>query len=370
MKKHSPRVWLRAFARSIILVANLLVAICLLLSYASLYISPEKVWIIAFFGLGYPVFMVLNLCFLLYWGFKLKLKLLISALSILIGFSIHAHVFNIPILKTKVPTINHKIKILTYNVHGFRSFDFEKDSSVRKQIFNIIHDENPDVVCFQEYYSKKQAKGTSNLLKTQYHLPYFYIEPTLENKTEVMGMAIFSRFPINNKRALNLEDGVTYNNAIKADITIGTDTFTFINAHLHSISFKKDDYDYLKDVKERFDPNIDASRKIGSRLKSAFIIRAKQAEKIANEVKNSKRPVFICGDFNDTPVSYAFKTASAGLKHTFFECGTGFPVTYAGKFPNLQIDYIFCPQSVYPLTYKVVHQKLSDHYPVISTIGW
>ena len=54
----------------------------------------------------------------------------------------------------------------------------------------------------------------------------------------------------------------------------------------------------------------------------AFRIRAKQAEAVSEEIKNAKGDyVLVCGDFNDTPISYAHRTIQGDLTDAFAESG-------------------------------------------------
>ena len=81
-------------------------------------------------------------------------------------------------------------------------------------------------------------------------------------------------------------------------------------------------------------------RAIGSRLKTAFTMRAEQAQIIANYIKDSPHPVIVMGDFNDTPQSYAYRKIKKGLNDSFRKSGRGFGNTYAGELPSFRIDYI------------------------------
>ncbi|MGO3307239.1 MAG: endonuclease/exonuclease/phosphatase family protein, partial [Sphingobacterium sp.] len=56
------------------------------------------------------------------------------------------------------------------------------------------------------------------------------------------------------------------------------------------------------------------------------------------------------------------------LINTFNEKGQGWGVTHYEMLPILQIDYIFCSKSFQVEQYKIVKEKLSDHYPVWADI--
>jgi endonuclease/exonuclease/phosphatase family metal-dependent hydrolase len=105
-----------------------------------------------------------------------------------------------------------------------------------------------------------------------------------------------------------------------------------------------------------------------NQLKKGFIKRADQAKSIREHIEQASIPVIVCGDFNDTPVSYTYHVIAKGMHNTFVEKGYGYSSTYSGIFPNIPIDYILVDTSFNVLSYKVIKEKQSDHFPVISNI--
>ncbi|MBK6641784.1 MAG: hypothetical protein IPG39_11360 [Bacteroidetes bacterium] len=91
---------------------------------------------------------------------------------------------------------------------------------------------------------------------------------------------------------------------------------------------------------EQDEETVARTRNILKRLKKAFIKRAAQADMISKHIGTSPYPVIVCGDFNDTSLSYTYKTISAGLLDAFRESGSGMGSTYTGPIPGLRIDYI------------------------------
>ena len=80
-------------------------------------------------------------------------------------------------------------------------------------------------------------------------------------------------------------------------------------------------------------------------------------------------PAVICGDVNDTPVSYCFRSLRSGRKDTFREAGRGFGATYRILWPLLRIDYAFVPENADVLEHRTLRLDCSDHYPVITEIN-
>ena len=94
-----------------------------------------------------------------------------------------------------------------------------------------------------------------------------------------------------------------------------------------------------------------------------MIFRASQANMLAQQIQSSKIPCIVCGDFNDVPYSYVYKTMLGNLVDGFKECGGGYMNTYRGK-KNVRIDYIFHSESLEGLSYYRTDLTYSDHYPV------
>jgi endonuclease/exonuclease/phosphatase (EEP) superfamily protein YafD len=123
----------------------------------------------------------------------------------------------------------------------------------------------------------------------------------------------------------------------------------------------------MDSLKLRYDDQQMADIKdISFRLRDAFIKRAAQADIIAAHISGCSHPVIICGDFNDTPVSYTYRTIRDGLMDAFSESGWGLGRTYNGKFPSFRIDYILYGGSIDALFFTREKIKLSDHFPIIS----
>ncbi|MGH2645903.1 MAG: endonuclease/exonuclease/phosphatase family protein, partial [Chitinophagaceae bacterium] len=78
----------------------------------------------------------------------------------------------------------------------------------------------------------------------------------------------------------------------------------------------------------------------------------------------------LCGDFNDTPNSYAYFKISKNLQDAFLKKGFGLGRTYSTIAPTLRIDYILASPSFSVQSYHCIKKVLSDHYPVISTISF
>lgn len=359
-----------SFFSKTVLFSNLIAAGLLLLSYTASFTDPHTFWPLAFFGLAYPFILLLNLAFIIYWIFRSAKYALISVLCILIGFKfLTGYIGFRETTAIAVPKSSENfIRVMTYNVHNFKQFGDKNDQFTKDQILDIIRKEQPDVLCIQEFFSRKKGeynfrKLISEIMKTE----HYYFVPNLDNDYEAIGMAIFSKFPILNKGRINFEN-VQGNEALFIDLEFKGKPFRVYNVHFQSISFQPEDYKYLKEVTKEIDTDVKSSRRIGSRLKQAFLKRSDQVKVVKAHTEKCESPYLVAGDFNDTPVSYAVNTMADGLSNSFREKGSGLGITYNGDFPNFQIDYILASKGFDVKNYLIINKKLSDHYPVRTDV--
>jgi endonuclease/exonuclease/phosphatase family metal-dependent hydrolase len=359
-----------SFFSKTILFANLVAALFLLLSYTASFIDPHSFWPIAFFGLAYPLFLLLNILFIVYWLISSPKFALISLLCILAGFKfLTGYIGFRETTAIAVPKSSENfIRVMTYNVHNFKQFGGKNDQFTKDQILDIIRKEQPDILCIQEFFSRKKGeynfqKLIGEILKSE----HYYFVPSVKNDYEAMGMAVFTKLPILNKGIVSLGH-VSGNGAQFIDLKFKDRPFRIYNVHFQSIRFQPEDYKYLKDVKKEIDTDVKSSRRIGSRLKQAFLKRSDQVRLLKAHTQKCQTPYLVAGDFNDTPVSFAVNVLGAGLNNSFRQKGSGFGITYNGDFPNFQIDYILASKAFEIKNYLIIDKKLSDHYPVRSDV--
>ena len=101
------------------------------------------------------------------------------------------------------------------------------------------------------------------------------------------------------------------------------------------------------------------------KMKCNYLKRAEQADSIHAEIERSPYPVLVCGDFNDTPMSYVYRTMAKGLNDAFSQCGSGYSHTFRGFFNTLRIDYVLSSEGFDALSYEVPTVDYSDHHPVV-----
>ena len=243
----------------------------------------------------------------------------------------------------------------------------------RDSIFHYIQSENPDVICFQEFYHQDKPTNFStrdalrNLLKIKdYHERYSHKLKGRQN----FGVAMLSKYPMIAKGDVVFKDDENNDNnyCIYADIIKNKDTFRIYNVHLQSIKFKKDDYAVFGEVSDNTEFKKSNVRLMLDKLRIAFPKRADQALTVVEHINTSPYPVIICGDFNDTPLSYTYNQFNQKMIDAFRNCSSGIGATYAGRVPAGRIDYIFHTQDLKSSQFIIQEEIHSDHRAISCRI--
>jgi len=362
----------RKLLSRLLFLVNCGFAFALLASYTATWISPIDFWPLAFFGISYPFILLGNVLFLVFWLWRGKRKnALISSLSFLIGLAFFFDFFQISLFDGAEDENNTQIKVMSYNVRLFDFYNFTENKNTRNEIIAELQEVDPDIMCFQEFYHTDQVGRFTTrdtivpLLRTKNVHEHYTHE--MRGK-QYFGVVTMSSYPMINKGNIPFENDPN-NFCIFSDLKIGNDTLRVYNTHLASIRFGHDDYSFVDQISQGNGGNLKSgSRQIAARLKRAFVKRAHQVHKIMEHVKASPYPVLLCGDFNDTPISYCYAQFDDVLTDAFTKSGNGTGATYIGKFPSFRIDYIFHDPKLNSYDFEVREAKLSDHHAIQCTL--
>lgn len=356
----------------IVVFLNWIVVAALLLSYASTWVSPATFIYPAFFGLAFPAVLLINLVFLVYWFFFGKLRMLYSALPLVLGFSYWNRCFNLYGSNATPATSVEQSKVMSYNVRLFDLYNWTDNNATRKKIFDFLKAEDADIICFQEFFNQEPPTGfptreeLKEILRAR-HVAEAYTHKLIQR--QYFGLAVFSVYPIIEKGEIKFENDDN-NNALWVDLKRKTDTLRVYNVHLSSIRFQAKDYEALgqEPGPGQKKKNNQLEQRIYGRLKEAFVKRVEQTEKVLAHIQQSPYKTLVCGDFNDTPVSYCYSRFSQYLTDAFTVSGRGWGSTYTGGLPFLRIDYIWHTDRLNSTGFKVHDTKLSDHYPISCVV--
>jgi endonuclease/exonuclease/phosphatase family metal-dependent hydrolase len=141
---------------------------------------------------------------------------------------------------------------------------------------------------------------------------------------------------------------------------VNDDTVRVYNAHLASIRFQKEDYKALQDG-----PDSEDAKRLLGRLERAFITRSSQVKTVVHHLAaDTGRKVILCGDFNDSPVSYAYEQISNYLDDSFIDAGKGLEYSFVGTFPPFRIDFVMHSPEIQTTDFQTHSVDFSDHRPV------
>lgn len=331
------------FFQKIAFVFNVLFGVFLLLAYILPLVPPRFSAFLSILNLGLPVFMLINIGFLVYWILRLKLHFLFSGILVLSGYSYinKIVVFN----SSEASDIQANLSVMSYNVRLFNAFQWIEDDHISEKISNFIAKESPDIIAFQDYQKVDDFKLTAY----PYHFEKF------KTKSSKIGIAIFSKYEIINQGAINFPN--THNNAIYADIVVNQDTLRVYAVHLESLKIIPD-VDVLQQENHQ---------QLISRVGKSFVKQQDQMEMVLDNFESVKYPKLVCIDINNTAFSYvANQLLKHNLKDAFVESGQGLGKTFDFDFLPLRIDAIFNDKSIQNLTFKNYDLKLSDHYPIMA----
>ncbi|MDR1199024.1 MAG: endonuclease/exonuclease/phosphatase family protein, partial [Prevotellaceae bacterium] len=252
-------------------------------------------------------------------------------------------------IKTRVLPQDNVIKVLSYNVMSFAYTDHTKESP--NKIIQYIAESDADIICLQEY----MVSSRSNLMNSEEvadALPmYPYIAEIIfsspENKRYKYGLAVLSKFPITKSRRIVFSSA--YNGASIHEIIVRGKKIILVNNHLESFKLTAEDRSKYSDMithasLESFD---ELRGSIQQKLGQAFRVRAKQAETVAGEIRKANGYyTIVCGDFNDTPISYAHRTIQGPLSDAYANSGFGMGTSYNQNFFLFRIDHILYSPSM------------------------
>jgi endonuclease/exonuclease/phosphatase family metal-dependent hydrolase len=349
----------------VVFILNIIAALTLLLSYLASSTDPRDIAIIAVLGFSYPVLVIINLLFVLYWLIRKSTIAFISAISIVLGFLNVQKIYGFNSRYINYNKVSDDaIRIMQYNVREFKGIDKYKEEPIQKEIATVINDNQPDIVNIEEFEKYKSNKDSVTIqIKKSLKANYAYFKAFKVNRADdSTGNIIFSKHPIIDTGAI-ASNGFLNIKAIFADINYKGKKIRIYSIHLAAVKIKNQEKSsYLSGH-----VNIGRSSFIQSKLTEAFITRSFQVSQIKRFLEKSPYPYILTGDFNDTPNSFAVNELGDGLKNAFVEKGSGYQTTYFSKFP-LQIDYIFVSPEFDVLNYQALDKKISDHKPIISDV--
>ena len=341
----------------------LLIAAMLFCAYTScLPPQDEPQW--SYFGLLFPVFLVANVVFVLFWLIvKWKWAVLPVAGLVLCASSVRAY---FPVNIPHEPP-EGSIKVLSYNVMSFAG-ERKKDNSANWEenpILKYLLESGADIICLQEANKAFVDRALDSI--THYY-PYHYRELKADNY-----MVCFSKYPIDSAEEIKYPTKSNYTFAYR--ICVEKDTLLVIHNHLESYrltSADKDDYKSI--IKNYKHPEANDSETkyqgLTEKISTHDSIRGLQVDSVMAYLEaNQGKHILLCGDLNATPVSYIHHRLTSQLDDAYTRSGNGPGISYHRYGMYFRLDHIMVSPNIKAYGAKVDSSiKDSDHYPIYCFI--
>jgi endonuclease/exonuclease/phosphatase family metal-dependent hydrolase len=353
---------------------NGLAVMILLATYLAPVVSPRTGWLLALLAMSYPYQLPVHAFFIGWWLLMRRKRMLISLAAVLIGWAHvgdHVQIFgrNAPAREVR----GEGVKVMSWNVRLFDLYNWSHNKETRDSIFSILHREDTDILCLQEFFHSPDERFFRTKDALMKDLRYRWVHDSYSAKARLeqhFGIATFSVHPIVDRGTITFPENPS-NQCIWSDIAIGKDTIRVYNAHLASYHFGDSDYRFIDGLDT--DTDSETLKRGGLRilklLRRGFLLRADEVERIADHMRSSPYPVVYCGDMNDVPMSYSYRTLRNDRRDAFRESGRGTGGTYIGKLPNLRIDHILHDNAIESWEFRTLPEELSDHRAVICRMG-
>ena len=359
-------------------VATITVLVVLFSAFAG-YIHPRRSSLLPVAALALPYVAAVAVLVLLSLAlFRQKYPALMVAVALIVSWGSIRLVCPINLLADSVDDEDKTFTLMSFNVRNFGIYD-----GMQKEInpnLRYILDVYPDVAVLQEASLTKYNYETINS-----------VQPLLKELNEKYpyrshgwhDVIILSKYPYkfveDELKWRDIEHG--YDSASDHrryygkvfDVFAGNDTVRVIGVHLMSIGLSQDDKEayvditHVKDVKglkENKDNLKQFRSSILSKLQNAARLRALQARTLRDVIDRSHGKVILCGDFNDAPGSYSYRTIKGSdMSDAFVECGLGPITTYNEHRLFFKIDHVLFKGDMEATSSVREKAGDSDHYP-------
>lgn len=330
-----------SLGNKLLFILNNIFAALLLIAYLTTFISPLFIKYTALINFSIPFLWVIHILFIMIWLIKLKKQVFLSIIVMALGWY---HFQKIMVFNNTQHQYSDGIKIMSYNVMQFYNKE-DKRRNTYKDIQKFVEEQNPDVICMQEF----------NVFDNSLFPDYKYkIE---SQKSKGFKTNLLSKYPIINHEKFGF--GVSNNSAVYADIVKGEDTLRVFSIHFESLN--------LKPTIERI--NEEPKEKLLKRLGKTFTRQIEQLNTLKPHIENSPHPVVIGADMNNTGLSYMYRQLiNLNLKDSFLESGNYYGKTYNFGLLPIRIDMILIDENLNSSNFKNYTVNYSDHFPIMTEI--
>ena len=345
------------------MVLAIIGVIAMAMSVICPYVNPQRFVWLTFFGLAFWEIFLFNLLIFILLLLMWSRKVWIAVLALVISIPGISKSFSFGSIKSKP---SDGIKVMSYNVHTFKPIADETTSEeFCDKIINVVREQSPDILCCQEFSAYKKGVSRPQCIE-DFAVSAGYSYVYYNRKNNYGGNVIFSKWPI---AKVSEDSGFGQENLYGVMVSVDAGErglFYLADVHLLSYMITDAEIDMLVRNSEHHTSLDTIGMTVVRKMKYAYERRSEEIGKVLNGMPPVDGPIVMCGDFNETPMSYVYRQMQkAGFVDAFTKVGWGIKPTYAGKLPLLRIDYMWGNDKVHPLRFKRCRVKASDHYPIL-----
>ncbi len=376
------KLYLLRLLKIVAIVVTVALAVVLIYAAYAGLTNPERSHLAPLAVLAFPFVLALNVMMGLVWliAREWRLSLIVWAAVLLSWPSVRVVSPLNMFPHTYTPQEDStKFKVLTFNVENFKvTYYNDKKREYREgQITaRYILEQNADVVLLQEasLHTDYNNLGFMDSLKRVYpYRDYGYHDQVILSKhpyQPVVDNSIKEGFA-------SPDDPLSgYHFYARAfDVLVPGHKVRFFNLHLHSLQLDTDDTRFYVDLTRLKTKESAKARQAGmtllSKLNKAFCQHAQEATLLRKLINQSDANVIVCGDFNDVPTSYAYRTImGSDMTDAWVKCGFGPTITYHNNRLFFKIDHVLYRGDMEAVEIHRDKAGMSDHYPLVTTFVW
>lgn len=302
------------------------------------------------------MFVAVNVLFVLMWLVVHSWRWLWSAASLLVcAYQLYTYCpINVP---EHAP--EGSVKVISYNTYGFGYGD--KDSASYHQMLEFLETCDANILCAQESdYSLGHKRDIENATAHWQYTDSVLVEQTHN------ALTIFSDYPILSRHIVRSSSASHI--CVAYMLLVEGDTVCVVNSHFVSNSISSDDketYKKLVTARDEESSKQDFLR-LCRKINEAGTARAAQADSLAAYLETlGDMPIIVCGDFNDSPLSYVHQRLVRDLNDAYTASGLGPGISYHLNQMFFRLDNILCSHHWKSYGADVrADLKMSDHYSI------
>ncbi len=243
--------------------------------------------------------------------------------------------FNIPMHALMPARDGRPIRIMTLNMH-------HAHGGIAR-IVELVEQENPDVICFQEANTGNwRSEVPSELVDalSRYEVAKF------------RELATFSRYPIVGVGVHRMQER-TGRAILETVLDVNGRGLTVMNVHLSTATEGS---------------LFHRKGSLAHYVHGAVNVRRDQVAKVLDLLSNGRTNVVVAGDFNTPPRGVFYDWMTEDLADAFQRKGFGYGYTYRSSQPLMRIDYVFVGTGLDVQSIHVPKRSPSDHRPVVADL--